>query len=208
MSGVFPQQHFITDLLIVCLFFHSVFSQNLKCKNNESHGSDCAEVTVLTAWQLHTWPMGSPSDWPFQMNHSSLITCWYFFLPMLAVLLFFSPSVDLNAPLSPSCHLFISRSISLTSAHLTASLSLSLHCNKTLVWQFMYRSPRPESSPATIASRGSWQWVAAIHHRCLRLKLHTLRFRPSYRPTVLFSVRRLWQAQGPILKHGKWGFRL
>lgn len=51
---------------------------------------------------------GLPSDWPSQMNRGSLITRWYFFLTTAAVLMFFSPSVDLTGPLSPSYRLFIS----------------------------------------------------------------------------------------------------
>lgn len=109
--------------------------------------------------------------------------------------MFSSPSTILTAPLSPSRRLFISLSISLTSAHLTAWLRLSLHCNKTLVRQFMFGSPRPESSPATIASCGSWQWVAAIRHRYLRMKLHTLCFptcsafrRPLFCPEALTNT--------------------
>lgn len=120
----------------------------------------------------------------------------FFFSPLPAVLVFFSPSLDFTAPLSSTRRHFISLSISLTSAHLTASLRLSLHCNKTLVRQFMFRSPRPESSPATIASCGSWQWVAAIRHRYLRLKLHTLCFPtrsafrlPVLRPEALANTR-------------------
>lgn len=128
----------------------------------------------------------SPCDWPSQMNRGSLITGRRF-LPTPAVLVCRSPCAALRAPLSPPRHLFISLSISLTSAHLAASLLLSLHCNKTLVRQFMFCSPRPESSPATIASCGSRQWGAAIRQRYLRLKLHTLCFPtcPPFRRPVL-----------------------
>lgn len=78
-----------------------------------------------------------------------------------------------HSALSPTkTGLFIFVSISLTSPLLAVSLYLSVDCNKTLALQFVC-SPRPKSSPATITSCGSRQWVTAIRQRYLRLKLHT-----------------------------------
>lgn len=147
----------------------------------------------------------SPSDWPSQMKRGSLITDRRF-LPTPAVLVRFRPPRPSEPLCLPPRHLFISLSISLTSAHLAASLRLSLHCNKTLVRQFMFCSPRPESSPATIASCGSRQWVAAVRQRYLRLKLHTLCFPtcPPFRRPVL-CPEALADTGPPILKPGMRG---
>lgn len=70
----------------------------------------------------------------------------------------------------------------------------------------MFCSPRPESSPATIASCGSRQWVAAVRQRYLRLKLHTLCFPtcPPFRRPVL-CPEALADTGPPILKPGKRG---
>lgn len=52
---------------------------------------------------------------------------------------------------------------------LAEPLHLSLDCNKTLAPQ----SPRLQSGPATITSRGRWPRVSAVCHRYLGMKLHS-----------------------------------